>query len=158
MSETSKRFKMRRAIRNVLGPCILCSVLASAGCGYVAPSVTPRPLSPRIDWGMSLLSGGYVDNGQFPAKLMSTLLQTAPTILLFSTPTCLDLLDHPRTSWPSTIFIQRKAVWAACAFRMGPLCIGHILLESGERARLLPSPLMVRKLPLWKMEDSALQF
>jgi hypothetical protein len=68
MSETSKRLKMWRTIRNVLGPSILWSLLASAGCGYVAPSVTPRPLSSRIDWGMSLLSGGYVGNGQFPAK------------------------------------------------------------------------------------------
>jgi hypothetical protein len=59
---------MWRAIRNVLGASVLSSVLTSAGCGYVAPSVTPRPLRPRIDWGMSLLSGGQVGNGQFPAK------------------------------------------------------------------------------------------
>jgi hypothetical protein len=68
MSETFKQFKIRRAIRTLLWASALCSVLASAGCGYVAPSVTPRPVSPRIDWGMSLLSGGYVGNGQFPAK------------------------------------------------------------------------------------------
>jgi hypothetical protein len=68
MDETSKQFKMRRAIGNFLGASVLCSALASAGCGSVAPAVTPGPLSPRIDWGMSLLPGGYVGTGQFPAK------------------------------------------------------------------------------------------
>jgi hypothetical protein len=68
MSETSKRFKMRRSVSNFLRASVLCSVFASAGCGYVAPSVAPSPMSQRIDWGMSLLAGGYVGNGQFPAK------------------------------------------------------------------------------------------
>ena len=70
MGKALKRFKMQRAMRNLLWACALCNVLASAGCGYadVAPPVTPMPARPRIDWGMSLLSGGYVGNGQYPAK------------------------------------------------------------------------------------------
>jgi hypothetical protein len=68
MNETSNRFKMRRAIRNFLGASVLCGVFASAGCGYVAPTVAPSPMSERIDWGMSLLAAGYVGSGQFPAK------------------------------------------------------------------------------------------
>jgi hypothetical protein len=70
MAETLKRFKMQRAMRNLLWVSAVCSVLANAGCGYVdvAPSITPTPARPRIDWGMSLLSTGTVGTGQFPAK------------------------------------------------------------------------------------------
>src|SRR5579872_988010 len=68
MTKTFKRFKMRMAIRNLLWASALCCVLANAGCGNVAPSITSRPAGPRIDWGMSLLGGGTVGIGQFPAK------------------------------------------------------------------------------------------
>src|ERR1700686_4047171 len=70
MSQTSKRFKMQRAMRNLLWASALCSVLASGGCDYVdvAPSAAPTSGRPRIDWGMSLLSNGTVGIGQLPAK------------------------------------------------------------------------------------------
>jgi hypothetical protein len=68
MTKTFTQFKMRRAMRNLLWATALCCVLAHAGCGNVAPSVTSQPVSPRIDWGMSLLAGGTVGIGQFPAK------------------------------------------------------------------------------------------
>jgi hypothetical protein len=68
MGEIFKRFKVRGAMRNILCVNALCCALTTAGCGYVASSVTPRTASPRIDWGMSLLTGGVFVPGQFPAK------------------------------------------------------------------------------------------
>jgi hypothetical protein len=70
MAKTLKRFKMQRAMRSLLWASAFCSVLASAGCGYVdvAPSLTPTPAKQRLDWGMNLLTGGTVGAGQFPAK------------------------------------------------------------------------------------------
>src|ERR1700721_2348422 len=70
MAQTLKRFKMQRAMSSLLWASALCSVLASAGCGYVdvAPSLTPTPAKQRLDWGMNLLTGGTVGAGQFPAK------------------------------------------------------------------------------------------
>ncbi len=59
---------MQKALRNVLGLTLLCCALASGGCGNVSPSVFSPNASPRIDWGVSLLSGGTVGTGQFPAK------------------------------------------------------------------------------------------
>src|SRR5665213_3476318 len=97
-------------------------------------------------------------NSPLSSHLMSTHLQTAPTILLFSTPTMLIVRGHPRTSWPSTIFILRKAAWAAYAIRMGPPCFGHILITREARERLLRFRLMGRKLPLCRVEDLAPRF
>jgi hypothetical protein len=68
MREKLKRFKVRRALRNLLWVSALCCVLANAGCGNVTPFLTPSPATPRIDWGMSLLGGTSAGIGQYPAK------------------------------------------------------------------------------------------
>jgi hypothetical protein len=68
MSGISERFKIGRAIRHILGASAAWCVLATAGCGHVAQSVTPKLVSPRVDWGMSLLNGGAFAAGQYPAK------------------------------------------------------------------------------------------
>jgi hypothetical protein len=68
MSDGFKLYKMETALRNFLRLTSLCCVLANAGCGNgTSPVLSPTP-TPRIDWGMSLLSGGTVGIGQFPAK------------------------------------------------------------------------------------------
>ena len=68
MSETFRRINVQRAMRNLLWLISICCVLANAGCGSVTPSVSSPNATPRIDWGMSLLSTGTVGAGQFPAK------------------------------------------------------------------------------------------
>ena len=68
MREKLKRFKVRRAPRNVLWLIALWCLVADAGCGNVTSFLTPSPAIPRIDWGMSLLSATATGAGQFPAK------------------------------------------------------------------------------------------
>src|ERR1022692_2977085 len=97
-------------------------------------------------------------NSPLSSHLMSTLLQTASTILLFSIQAWLTQMDHPRKLWPSTIFIQHKAVWAVCATKMDHPCIGHILMTREAPEHLLLFRWMGRRLPLCKMEDLAPRF
>ena len=68
MIETFRRIKVQRGLRHILGLTCICCALANAGCGSVTPSLSSSNAAPRVDWGMSLLSGGTVSAGQFPAK------------------------------------------------------------------------------------------
>ncbi len=68
MNETTTRLKMQTAVRQFLGLTSLCCALAGVGCGNTMPTVSSLIAKPRIDWGMSLLSGGTVGASQFPAK------------------------------------------------------------------------------------------
>src|ERR1700722_1238419 len=68
MSGIFKRFRICGAVGHFLRAGVACCVLATAGCGHASPSATTEFVSPRVDWGMSLLSGGAFAAGQYPAK------------------------------------------------------------------------------------------
>ena len=64
------RIEQIPAMRTVLKVTALCLALVIAGCksGGLNSNGTGNMASSRVDWGMSLLAGGTVGPGQFPAK------------------------------------------------------------------------------------------
>lgn len=70
--------RSKNAVRALLGSTALCCLLLSAGCSRATQEInqgSAAATSP-VDWGMSLLAGGNVGYGQFPAKF--TFDTTAP--------------------------------------------------------------------------------
>jgi hypothetical protein len=68
---------IERVARALLGASALCGLLVTAGCNGTLssnnsggpPGGTPVPAAkPRVDWGASLLAGGTVGVGMYPAK------------------------------------------------------------------------------------------
>ena len=68
---------IERVARTLLGAVTLCGMLVSAGCGGLLSSNNSAPPSGgtpiasvkgALDWGESLLAGGTIGIGMFPAK------------------------------------------------------------------------------------------
>jgi hypothetical protein len=65
------RFQTVRTVRTLLTAATLCWLFVTGGCGTSMESSKNGPTvdaASRADWGMSLLAGGTVGTGQFPAK------------------------------------------------------------------------------------------
>jgi hypothetical protein len=68
--------KMERTARILVGAAVLCLLLVNAGCNGTLSSALDSGTTPVVsgsvqgpgDWGSSLLAGGKVGNGMFPAK------------------------------------------------------------------------------------------
>jgi len=59
-----------KVVRSICAGAVLFALLIFAGCSRSAESsaISSVLKAPRVDWGMSLLAGGSVGVGQFPAK------------------------------------------------------------------------------------------
>lgn len=68
MTEKLQPLAVRRSRRNLLWLGALCCLVVNTGCGNVAPFLASSHASPRIDWGMSLLTQTNTGVAQFPAK------------------------------------------------------------------------------------------
>ncbi len=70
-SEGIMTFEIERTMRTLLSAATLCWLLATAGWGCATRSSNnggTADATLRADWGVSLLAGGTVGTGQFPAK------------------------------------------------------------------------------------------
>jgi hypothetical protein len=117
---------IRRAAQTLLGAAMLCCLLANVGCNSASSdSSDPTPVKPEGDWAMSLLAGGSVGLGMFPAKF---------TFDVNATPDCTNDFVVYNTSLAGT---AAAAASQTGTFSNGLTPSGTIIITNGANSIIL---------------------